>query len=226
MEIPPTAGSTQSRTPARLRSPLTFLNGDGINAAAADPLRAAIEALRQGQILAIKGWAAFTSVWMQPMTARSAVAERKLREEKPLAIMVNDIEAAAAIALLNDKEKALLLSPQRPIVLVAKKEANLIAPSVAPGVFRSGHHAAYTPLQYLLLEKHFQCLVDDQRQQGRRTHLYQQPGSGYRLKGIADFFLVHDRDILSGATTALLRSNSGQDEHLQAVAGLHPGRWS
>jgi len=202
---------------------LMFLNGDGIDVAAADPLQAAIEALRQGQILAIKGLGGFhLSVDAANDGAIQRLRERKLREEKPLAIMVKDIEAAAAIALLNDEEKALLLSPQRPIVLVAKKEANWIAPSVAPGVSDLGIMLPYTPLQYLLLEKHFHALVMTSANKAEEPICISNREAVARLKGIADFFLVHDRDILVRCDDSIAVIHAGRASIFRRSRGFAP----
>lgn len=202
---------------------LMFLNGDGIDGSAADPLQAAIAALRQGQILAIKGLGGFhLGVDAANDGAVQRLRERKLREEKPLAIMVKDIEAAAAIALLNDEEKALLLSPQRPIVLVAKKEANLIAPSVAPGVSDLGIMLPYTPLQYLLLEKHFHALVMTSANRAEEPICISNREAVDRLKGIADFFLVHDRDILVRCDDSIAAIHSGRTSISRRSRGFAP----
>ena len=77
---------------------------------------------------------------------------RKYREEKPLAIMVRDVEQARLIAEINDEEKALLSSVQRPIVLLKKKQNTLISTFVASSVPNLGIMLPYAPLHYLLLE--------------------------------------------------------------------------
>jgi hydrogenase maturation protein HypF len=202
---------------------LKLLNSDGIDVPTDDPVQAAIEVLRQGYILAIKGLGGFhLSVDASSDQAVRRLRERKLREEKPLAIMVRDVETAAVIALLNEEEKALLLSPQRPIVLVGKKETNRIAPSVAPGVSDLGIMLPYTPLQYLLLEKHFHALVMTSANKAEEPICMGNREAVDRLKGIVDFFLVHNRDILVRCDDGISAVQAGRATLFRRSRGFAP----
>src|SRR5262249_53679950 len=77
--------------------------------------------------------------------------ERKHREAKPFALMVPDIETARQLCHVSDTEADLLRSRQRPIVLLRQRDANLIAPAVAPAYQTLGIMLPYTPLHHLLL---------------------------------------------------------------------------
>jgi hydrogenase maturation protein HypF len=161
------------------------------------PVEKAAELLLAGKILAIKGLGGFhLAVDAANEEAVRNLRSRKYREEKPLAIMVKDIDAASQVARIGRAERELLLSPQRPIVLCRKRDGRLIAPSVAPGVPNQGIMLPYTPLHHLLLEKNFPALVMTSANQVDEPICIANREALSRLKGIADFYLFHNRDIL------------------------------
>src|SRR5208337_4316637 len=85
-----------------------------------------------------------------------AVAElrrRKNREEKPLAIMVENLAQARALCEIDSGEEALLTSSRRPIVLLRKKPGGPLADQIAPGNPRLGVMLPYTPLHHLLMRE-------------------------------------------------------------------------
>ncbi|HEX9158333.1 MAG TPA: carbamoyltransferase HypF, partial [Syntrophales bacterium] len=153
--------------------------------------------LLAGNVLAIKGLGGFhLAVDATSMEAVRRLRTRKYRDEKPLAIMVKDIDAASQIARIGRAERELLLSAQMPIVLCRKRADSIIAPSVAPGVPNQGIMLPYTPLHHLLLEKNVPALVMTSANQVDEPICIANREALTRLKGIADFYLFHDRDIL------------------------------
>ena len=157
----------------------------------------AVELLLAGNVLAIKGLGGFhLAVDATNEEAVRRLRSGKYREEKPLAIMVKDIDAASQIARIGRAERELLLSPQRPIVLCRKRDDTDLAPSVAPGVPNQGIMLPYTPLHHLLLEKNFPALVMTSANQVDEPICIANREALARLKGIADFYLFHNRDIL------------------------------
>ena len=176
---------------------LTLLNAEGKSVETADPIKTAIDLLSSGHVLAIKGLGGFhLSVDATSDEAVKILRSRKYREEKPLAIMVRNIDQARQIACVSPEEETLLTSPQRPIVLLKKIQSGLISESVAPNVPNLGIMLPYAPLHHLLLEDRFTALVMTSANQidepictGNREALE-------RLQGIADYYLTHNRDIL------------------------------
>ncbi|MDD5167949.1 MAG: carbamoyltransferase HypF, partial [Syntrophales bacterium] len=178
---------------------LTVLGADGMNLAINDPLQKAIDILKEGLILAIKGLGGFhLAVDAGNDRAVRRLRALKYREEKPLALMVRDLEAASSLVELNAGERMLLLSPQRPIILLRKKaDAGAgISPAVSPGMPNQGIMLPYTPLHHLLLHEHFRTLVMTSGNQTDEPICIGNREAVERLRGIADFYLVHDRDIL------------------------------
>ncbi len=171
--------------------------GDSFQDIPSDPVEKAAELLLGGNILAIKGLGGFhLAVDAANEEAVRRLRSRKYREEKPFAVMVRDLDAASRIATIGPLERDLLLSPQRPIVLCRKRDNRIIAPSVAPGVPNQGIMLPYTPLHHLLLEKQFSTLVMTSANQVDEPICIGNREALARLKGIADFFLFHNRDIL------------------------------
>lgn len=202
--------------------PRLWLTDDGGRTLAppADPVEKAAELLRAGNILAVKGLGGFhLAVDASNEEAVRRLRSRKYREEKPLAVMARDIEAASRIARIGRAERELLLSAQRPIVLCRKRDEGTIAPSVAPGVPNQGVMLPYTPLHHLLMGEGFTALVMTSANQIDEPICIANREALSRLQGIAEFFLFHNRDILvrcddsvaavMGRTPVLLRRSRG-----------------
>jgi len=176
---------------------ITDETGAPLRDAQADPVEKAVDLLLAGHVLAIKGLGGFhLAVDATSEEAVRRLRSRKYREEKPMAIMVRDIDAASQIARIGRAERELLLSPQRPIVLCRRRAGTIIAPSVAPGVPNQGIMLPYTPLHHLLLEKNVPALVMTSANQVDEPICIANREALARLKGIADFYLFHNRDIL------------------------------
>ena len=176
---------------------LALYDSEGKPVATDDPLEASDAILKAGHILAIKGIGGFhLSVDASLDKALKRLRSRKYREEKPLAIMVKDIPGARTLAVLSAAEENLLQSPERPIVLVKRRPDSPVSPLVAPGMSTLGIMLPYTPLQHLLLEKGFTALVMTSANQTDEPICIGNREALARLTGIADYFLVHNRDIL------------------------------
>src|SRR5712664_3554846 len=130
---------------------LRALDARGIAVDEPDPVAFAARELSRGRIGAIKGIGGYHLAC--DARREQAVAElrrRKARDEKPFAVMVRDLEAAAALCRLSPEERALLASPPRPIVLLERRAGAGVAASVAP---RSPQLVPYAPLHHLLLRE-------------------------------------------------------------------------
>ncbi|MCX8043980.1 MAG: carbamoyltransferase HypF [Desulfobacterota bacterium] len=202
---------------------LALYDATGAPVVCTDPLAETLRHLRHGAIVAVKGLGGFhLCVDAANDAAVRRLRSRKCREEKPFAIMVNDIAQAEALAELDDAERDLLRSPERPIVLVRKKSANHLSDAVAPGMATLGIMLPYTPLQHLLLENDFIALV---MTSGNRTDEPICIGNREaikRLNGIADFFLVHNRDILVRCDDSIAMSAAGAPYILRRARGFVP----
>lgn len=200
-----------------------LLDAKGESVKTSDPVSMAIDLLSSGQILAIKGLGGFhLSVDASSVEAVKKLRSRKYREEKPLAIMTRDIEQAKRIAEISREEETLLTSPQRPIVLLKKKENNLISDLVAPNVPNLGIMLPYTPLHYLLFKNNFAALVMTSANQVDEPICTGNREAVARLHGIADYFLVHNRDILVRCDDSIAFVTAGVPQLMRRSRGWVP----
>ena len=119
-------------------------------------LRRLSDALRSGQIVAVKGIGGYHLLCDAANCATVAVLRaRKSRPDKPLAVMFPlepGLGALRRAAVLDLNHEAMLRDPIRPVVLVPKSDVCDLAPAVAPGCGEIGAMLPYSPLHYLLLE--------------------------------------------------------------------------
>jgi hydrogenase maturation protein HypF len=188
-----------------------------------DPISAAGAALAAGAIVAVKGLGGFHLAC--DATSPAAVAtlrERKRREEKPLAVMVPDLAAARALALLGPAEEALLDSVERPIVLCRRRPQGPLCPELAPGSPLVGLLLPYAPLHHLLLEAAGRPLVMTSGNLSDEPIAFEDADALARLGGIADLFLVHDRPIASRCDDSVARVVAGKPLLLRRARGFVP----
>ena len=162
---------------------------DGLSLAYDRPIEETIDLLKRGLILAIKGLGGFhLAVDASNHKAVVRLRKRKHREEKPLALMVRDLEAAKQIAHVNAIEAKTLLSPQRPIVILRKRRFHGLSSQVAPRNRYFGIMLPYTPLHDLLMDSPFKALVMTSGNISEEPINIDNPEAFKNLKGIADYF--------------------------------------
>jgi hydrogenase maturation protein HypF len=202
---------------------LALLDADGRPVSTADPIEAAARALDAGLIVAVKGLGGFhLACSASSAAAVAALRARKRREQKPLAVMVADLDAAERLALLTDDERRLLESPVRPIVLVLRREQADLADAVAPGNPYVGLMLPYTPLHHLLLRAVRAPLVMTSGNLSEEPLAYRNDEAVERLRGIADLFVVHDRDIETPCDDSVVRLIAGRTTLLRRSRGYVP----
>jgi hydrogenase maturation protein HypF len=175
---------------------IELVRRDGNNVSCSDPVAKAQALLKKGKVLAIKGLGGFhLAVDAENEEAVTRLRKRKNREEKPLAIMSADSKKISEYAYVSPAEQRLLESPERPIVILRKKENHAIAPAVSPTNKFFGVMLPYTPLHYLLLDGDFLALVMTSGNVSEEPIAFENARALERLGAIADFFLIHNRDI-------------------------------
>ena len=202
---------------------LWMTDSAGTELPVADPIRAAADDLRQGLVVAVKGLGGFHLAC--DATSEAAVAllrHRKRRDEKPFAVMVATLEDAAALAELTDVECRLLTSIERPIVLVWQRTGNRLAPNVAPGNATVGLMLPYTPLHHLLLGELQRPLVMTSANVAEEPLVSANDEAIVRLGGLADRFLMHDRDIATRCDDSVARVIGGTPTVLRRSRGYVP----
>jgi hydrogenase maturation protein HypF len=175
---------------------LELADANGKSIACEDVITKTAALLKEGKIVAVKGLGGF--LFACDATSDKAVnrlRQRKNRPAKPLAIMMANIDEIKRHCELNKAEENLLKSPGSPIVLVKWKSESKIAKAVAPGLKYLGVMLPYTPLHHLLLRDVGLPLVMTSGNLSEEPIAKDNDEALCRLGGIADYFLVHDRDI-------------------------------
>jgi len=195
-----------------LCGPRTFLvDPGGELVEAKNPIAEAAKLLREGYILAVKGIGGFhlAAITTEDEPIRK-LRERKRRPYQPFAIMSPSLEEVERFAVVSDAERAWLTSPQRPIVLLQKKEPFPLSELIAPGLHNVGVMLAYTGLHLLLLEESKQPALIMTSGNRRGSPIAKDNEEALKsLRGIADYFLLHNRIIVNRCDDSVLRVNDG-----------------
>ena len=201
----------------------------GAEVLAGEPaLTSARALLRSGGVLAVKGLGGYHLACDARNAA--AVAElrtRKRRGDKPFAVMVPDLDTARKIAIVDDAAARVLCGAQRPIVLLPRLPATGIADTVAPRNPDLGIMLAYTPLHVLLFGMPGdapgpQVLVMTSGNLGGEPICFADEDALERLSGLADGWLMHNRDILVPCDDSVVRLLDGAELPIRRSRGYAP----
>ena len=190
-----------------------------------DPVAETIRALREGLIVAVRGMGGFHLVVDAGSEAAVArLRKRKQRRSKPLAIMVADLEAAGLICHLSPAAGQTLSSPAHTIVLLPGKETASLAANLAPGMGEIGIMLPYTPLHHLLFTTPGcpQALVMTSGNRNGEPLCTGNAEALSRLGDIADFFLLHNREIVTRIDDSVVRIIQGRPRLLRRSRGYVP----
>ncbi|HEX2358825.1 MAG TPA: carbamoyltransferase HypF [Solirubrobacterales bacterium] len=188
-----------------------------------DPVAAAAAALRAGRILAVKGIGGFhLACRADHEGAVAALRARKHREDKPFALLAAELAAACALVVLDPAEEELLTGRERPIVVARRARGEHVAPSVAPGKPDLGVMLPYAPLHHLLARDAAIPLVLTSGNVSDEPIAYRDADALERLAGIADLFLLHDREIETRTDDSVVRSTEGGPIMLRRSRGYVP----
>jgi len=188
-----------------------------------NPLAVAGQLLREGKILAVKGLGGFLLAC--DATNDSAVRTlrlRKNRPSKPFAVMVATLEEARKHCYVLPEEEKLLTSPQSPIVLMIWKENSSVSREVAPNLWFLGVMLPYTPLHHILLRDTGLPLVMTSGNLSEEPIARDNDEALRRLSGIADYFLVHNRDIYSRYDDSVVMVERGTSQLLRRARSYAP----
>ncbi|MDP4127193.1 MAG: carbamoyltransferase HypF [Bacillota bacterium] len=184
-----------------------------------------VDQLTQGGIVAVKGLGGFHLV----CDARNAQAVRRLRErkergKKPFALMARSVEKACSEVVIGPEEERLLRSSAAPIVILKQqlKLAGSLPMDIAPGIHTLGIMLPYTPLHHLLFEGPYDFLVMTSANLSGRPLIYSNEEAMETLQGIADYFLIHNRDIYHPCDDSVLQVIGDEAVFLRRARGFVP----
>ncbi len=186
--------------------------------------------LGDGQIVAIKGIGGFHLAC--DATDPEAVARlrrRKQRDAKPFALMAAHSADVERFVHLGERERALLHSPAAPIVLAQRRAggASSLPQQLAPGQDTLGFMLPYSPLHHLLLADWQDLrpgapLVMTSGNRSDEPQCTDNADSGRRLRGIADYWLLHDREIVNRVDDSVVRVDTGRPRTIRRARGYAP----
>jgi hydrogenase maturation protein HypF len=188
-----------------------------------DPVAAAADALRKGEIVALKSLGGFQLAC--DATDEKAVARLRLRKQrphKPLAVMVASAADAALYCRVSDAERRQLESVERPIVILERFDGSDVAPGTAPGIDYLGMMLPYTPIHFMLLAEMGTPLVMTSGNLSEEPICRTNTEALSRLGEIADLFLLHDRKIRSTYDDSVLMVDGEQPVMLRRARGYAP----
>ena len=188
-----------------------------------DDLDAVCTLLQKGEIVAIKGLGGFHLAC--DATLQNAVQKlrnRKYRYHKPLALMARDINIISEYCYINDLEKQLLTSSAAPIVLLKIKDNSKLASDLAPGQNTLGFMLPYTPLHHLILRRMKVPIVLTSANISDEPQCINNEDAKDKLSKIADYFLLHNRDIVNRVDDSVVRVIDNKIQTLRRARGYAP----
>ena len=197
-----------------------FLDRDG-RELSGDAIETARRAVKAGQIIAVKGLGGMhLACRADDAGITMELRRRKQRDEKPFAVMCRDAAAARRICELDADEERVLTGFRRPIVLLKKRggaELGHVSENGYVGVM-----LPYTPLHYLLFGNDIDMLIMTSANLSDTPIMYKNNEAIEKLRGIADGFLLHDRDIQTRCDDSLCWVLDGREYFARRSRGYVP----
>ncbi|MFA6384986.1 MAG: carbamoyltransferase HypF [Candidatus Omnitrophota bacterium] len=194
-----------------------------------DAVAEAIRHLRAGSIIAVKGLGGFhIACDAHNIETIRRLRTLKKRPSKPFALMVPDIKTARAIAEISEPEENLLRSPERPIVLLRKKNDHALWQELCPDNNYLGIMLCYTPLHHMLFSRAFSdgaplaCLVMSSANIADDPIEIENAQAIRNLSGICEAFLTHNRDIWNRVDDSIAQIIDGKPVALRRSRGYAP----
>ncbi len=202
-----------------------LVNREGEKIRFGDSIRAAARYILEGKIIALKGLGGFhIACDATNDDAVKRLRALKKRGDKPFALMAPDLETVERLCFLNDKERELLTSPRCSILLLEAREDawKVISRDVAPRNRYIGFMLPYTPLHHLLLRETKRPLVMTSGNLRDEPIVKDNDVALEKLSGIADYFLLHNRDIATRIDDSVARVIDGKEVLIRRARGYVP----
>jgi hydrogenase maturation protein HypF len=179
--------------------------------------------LKMGKIVAIKGIGGFhLAADANNEKVVQCLRERKQRPRKPFALMAKNMEMIERYCDINEQEEALLKSSAAPIVLLKRKAQSSLANNVAPGQNTLGFMLPYSPLHHLLLSELDHPIILTSANIAHEPQCIENDEALATLAVIADYFLLHNRDIENRTDDSVVRLMAEQPQLLRRSRGYAP----
>jgi hydrogenase maturation protein HypF len=202
---------------------MSLLDAAGAKIRVNDAFAEVAKLLREGNIVAVKGIGGFhLAVLATEDGPVEKLRGRKNRNYQPFALMSPDLTALKSFASPDIYESRALTSWQKPIVLVKKKEG-VISDLIAPGLSRVGVMLPYSGIQVMLFKRlGVPALVMTSGNKAGLPMAITNEAALSELGSVADYFLVHNREIVNRCDDSLMRINDGQVAFVRRSRGYVP----
>jgi len=200
---------------------ITDRNGNPIKAD--HPIDWAASALKRGEILAVKGLGGFHLVCDAKNEASiKLLRKRKIRPDKPFAVMGKDIDIIKKYCIVSDLEEKILTGIQKPIVLLKAGEEHLLVDEIAPKQNTIGFLLPFTPLHELLFESELEILIMTSGNISSLPLEYDNDKAVANLSNVADYFLMHNRDIYIPIDDSIVKVVNDEAVMIRRARGYAP----
>ncbi len=190
-----------------------------------DALAQAAQILRRGGVVAVRGLGGFHLVCdAGNASAVARVRAIKQRPLKPLAVMVAGLDDVERLAEVSPAERALLLSPAAPIVLLSQRRGAGLAANVATGLDRVGVMLPYTPLHHVLVRDAGRPLVMTSANRPGEPIVATPEEARELVSDAVDALLLHDRPIHQRCDDGVWMVTGGNVQPLRRSRGSTPQR--
>lgn len=197
---------------------LTFYDKKQIITDTQHALQHAIQALRHGQIIAVKGIGGYHLLCAADNDqAIQRLRNKKPRPTKPLAVMLTDLNLEK-----DEITTKLLHDPSRPIVLIDKKCLPQLSSQIAPNLNEIGIMLPYSPLHHLLLTELGKPVVATSANRSGEPVFTDNQQVEQALSHVADGFLHHNRPIIRPADDSVFRKIANHYRPLRLGRGHAP----
>lgn len=194
----------------------------GNNIARDNIIEKTVSLLKQGKIMAIKGIGGFHLACLASNESSVVtLRDRKNRKHKPFALMAKDIAMVKQYCSVSKQEEHLLTDKSSPIVLLNKVK-NSLPEQIAPGQKRLGFMLPYSPLHYLLLNQLDEPLVLTSGNKSHNPQIVDNDHALQELENIADYFLLHNRDIVNRVDDSVVKFSAGEVRVIRRARGYAP----
>ncbi len=199
-------------------------NGGERVAACRNPIREAGRLISEGHIVAIKGYGGFhvaaSTVMDEPLVRLRKV---KHRREKPFSVMAAGLRAIETFAEVKERDRQLLTSPARPIVLLDKSEDYYLSDLISPRLHNVGVMLPYTGLHYILFsDVGDPAFVMTSANPPNQPIIKDDEEALEKLSGVVDYFLFHNRQITHRCDDSVVRVHDRKQAFIRRSRGYAP----
>lgn len=185
-------------------------------------LQYAADFILQGKIVAIKGIGGFhLACDAKNAAAIATLRQRKIRYQKPFALMANSVAQICNYAQVSEAEATLLQSHQAPVVIL-QAPYNKLPSSLAPETQTLGFMLPYSPLHHLIMQKIQSPIVLTSANLSDTPQVTQDQSARETLQGIADYYLLHNREIANRVDDSVIRLIAGKPRFYRRARGYAP----